>query len=152
MTDDLEDKVGIRYFDEPFDTSITISCHRETHRLDRMLKIFHKALEFATEDNLDIRLREGLVKLHDHKGQLTVTWRHPNFYDYLHGYVRQAWEEFGETEIRHEDKEGEDLPRPLRRVYSEGPEASSGFQKFADLLPGVLERTQEAMKNNKDAQ
>lgn len=150
MTDDHEGSIKIEYLDPPGTTEIILSCDRETYRLDRMLKIYHKAMTVAAVDGVDFRLREGLLRLHDHKGQLTVVWRAQAFCSNLHAYVSKAWEDCNETEIVHEDMSGRILSTlPKTSCTERGIQPSPGFQKFGDLLPGVLSAARERMEENR---
>jgi hypothetical protein len=148
MTDEFEGSGKVEYLDLPGETAIILSCHRETHRLDRLLKVYHKALALAEVHSIAFRLREGLLRLNDRKGVLTATWRNATFHGNLHGYVRQAWEDCNETEIVHEDMEGRTLPiMRLPNAHDVAP-PTTGFQKFGDLLPGVLIAARERMDEN----
>lgn len=117
MTNDFTGSIPARVFDDYVDTSITVSCYRETHRLDRMLAVFHKCLTLVADqfgdDRATLNFRGAIRKLHDSKGRLVVTWRSPSdFYNYQN-LVELAWRDCGEHEIYHEDRDGRELRMKL---------------------------------------
>lgn len=103
-------RAGIVNIDEGVDTWVTIGCYRETGRLDRMLRVFRKALTLAHYDQLHVRLRQELVSLHDRKGVLTARWNSARSTD-LFRFVEAAWESEGEHSFAHEDDLGLCLAR-----------------------------------------
>ncbi len=118
MTDDFAE-VDITTFDQHVDTSITLSCYRETSRLNRMLRLFQRILTLIaaeTEEGALLNFRGGIRKLHDSKGTLFVTWRHhADFATYRH-IVHKAWSDFGESTIVHLDRDGYELTTRLGRA------------------------------------
>lgn len=68
--------INITSVDDPnfTETLIMLGCHRETRRLERVLRVYQKAITVATEAGRGRWLRGCLLGLHDHKGQLTATW------------------------------------------------------------------------------
>ena len=110
MTDDFVESVKIESIDELFDTQITVSCYRETGRLDRMLKVFQRCLTIINDQvETTIAFNGAIVKLHDHKGTLTVTWRSLADFSNYRAVVEQAWTEFGEVSIEHQDLDSREL-------------------------------------------
>ena len=95
----------ITNIDEGVDTWITIGCWRETERLERMLRVFRRALTLALYENLHMRLRGELVSLHDHKGTLTARWASPESFE-LCRFVEEAWHSENEYSTVHEDTHG----------------------------------------------
>ena len=93
--------LDVESIDELRDTFITIGCYRETDRLDRMLRVFHKALTLARTEQRDGDLMASLKLLHDHKGALTVKWSSPDQGLALHSYVDKAWEDECECNALH---------------------------------------------------
>lgn len=79
------------FLDDDLGGCITVSCNRETHRLDRVLDAYHEALELAHGAGDDRALRHSLLKLHDHKGELSVWWADEDSLHRLRHYVDQAW-------------------------------------------------------------
>jgi len=74
---------------------ITISANRETSRLGRMADGARRVFSAGPSVGDEIHM------LHDHKGELTVTWfRRPSPHD--RSVVAQAWEDEDECEINHE--------------------------------------------------
>ena len=98
--------IEIKGIDKLRDTYITIGCYRETHRLDRMLRVFQKAMTLALRDGLDGELGATLAGLHDHKGDLTATWSSDQAARPLLKYVELAWENENECNISHVDANG----------------------------------------------
>lgn len=94
-------EIDIVDIDEPRDTHITIGCHRETRRLERMMRVYLKALTLARSEKRDADLVTALLSLHDVKGMLTATWRDVERGSELHAYVDHAWEDEAEILAKH---------------------------------------------------
>jgi hypothetical protein len=99
-------KTQVVSIDPVTDTFITLGCHRETDRLQRMLHVFQVALTLADRDQNSDQLRANLVSLHDHKGKLTAVWRNARLGRLLRTYVDRAWEEEGENLSEHMTQDG----------------------------------------------
>lgn len=99
----------IESIDDGKETSITISCHRETNRLTRLMSVYQKALTSAYNLGEHNEFRAGLKKLHDHKGQMTAVWRSVTSCHKLKIHIQAAWEDSGENEIVHEDEGGKTI-------------------------------------------
>jgi hypothetical protein len=137
--------VKVETIDELVDTRITISCYRETSRLDRMLTVFQRALNLADRACQAHRLREGLLELHDCKGFLTVTWLNEDFYRECKGFVEKAWEDHCEHEIAHVRKPGKDddpfaSTVPIR---DDRPKSFDNWTTIGDLSVNILGRREE---------
>jgi hypothetical protein len=84
-------------------TSIVLSCWRETGRLQRMLRVYLRALDRADRGGRAFDFANALVGLHDHKGVLTVTWCcFAHAFDHME-CVEDAWEDENECEVEHKD-------------------------------------------------
>ena len=108
-------KIKIYDIDEPCDTYITLGCHRETHRLQRMLSVYRKAMTLATGVDREYGeiqscleshaegLRNNLISLHDRKGRLTADWKNEKAVKNmdLTYYVYLAWVDEGEEIVTH---------------------------------------------------
>jgi len=115
--------------DPDYQSTITLSCNRETDRLDRLLVVFRRAQQFATArerkclDGIHIArsdlgeiLNRTLISLHDHKGCLTVRWT-VRAARSIKGSVMQtlihcletAWIEQNEETVCHLDARGNHL-------------------------------------------
>lgn len=97
---EMRSELPIESIDELRETRITLGCYRETHRLDRMLRVFHKALTLARKQGKDTAIVSSLVSLHDHKGALTVTWAGAPDTD-LCDFVDTAWDDESEAVVQH---------------------------------------------------
>lgn len=97
--------------DDGKDTTIVISCHRETNRLRRVLRVYERALNTSHNLGEHRQFKEGLKKLHDHKGLLTATWRSLSAFQRLRTHVEAAWEAENEWEVVHEDEAGREIGR-----------------------------------------
>ena len=84
--------------DAPGSTWIMIGCNRETTRLDRVLRVFHAVSKDAHSKGDYDRLRNNLVALHDHKGNLVAIWRNEKAREDMSDLVDRAW--LGECESR----------------------------------------------------
>lgn len=82
-------------------TWIKVGCYRETDRLDRVLSTYQKALTLADNDGLASAFVEGVVSMHDHKGSLTIEWKHVKVGEELHHLIDKAWEDQGEHLVSH---------------------------------------------------
>lgn len=102
--------------DDGVDTWIKIGCHRETERLERLLRVFRKALTLALYEGLHTRLRQELVSLYDRKGTLTVHWADPSPLD-LRRFVDEAWASEHETSIEHDYAPGGESADGLFEVH-----------------------------------
>lgn len=112
MADEFPGDIQPRVFDQYVDTSITVSCYRETHRLDRMLKLFHKCMTIIADQNGQdalVNFRGAIRKLHDSKGNLIVTWRHNADFANYRSVVEAAWQDCGEASVFHEDRYGHEI-------------------------------------------
>jgi hypothetical protein len=99
--------IAIADIDELRDTRISIGCYRETHRLERVLRTFRKALTLARKDKLDGEFLSILKGLHDHKGTLTATWSDATRARYFLRYINLAWENENECCLVHQDEDGD---------------------------------------------
>ena len=99
VNDDV-DKTKKRY-DEHGSTYIMIGCNRETDRLDRVLRAYHKALEYAHDANQSEYFRNALVSMYDHKGNLIVVWSNERAREDMAGLVNRGWKNTGEYETHH---------------------------------------------------
>lgn len=111
--------------DELVCTSITVSCYRETSRLYRVLRVYETALNLAYQNGDQEYFRNSLKKLHDHKGQLTATWRSVTAFMKLKHYVQKAWEAECEWEIVHEDEGGGEIGGTTGKWHSIGDAANA---------------------------
>ena len=99
-TNDDVDKTQKRY-DENGSTYIMIGCNRETDRLDRVLRTYHKVLEYAHDANQSEYFRNALVSMYDHKGTLIVVWSNERAREDMAGLVNRGWGNTREYETRH---------------------------------------------------
>ncbi|MFM7066647.1 MAG: hypothetical protein ACKO0U_07460, partial [Gammaproteobacteria bacterium] len=83
-------QIKTKSLDRANDTWIKIGCHRETHRLDRALEAFQKALTLADARGLADDFANGVVSMHDNKGWLTVKWKSSADGQRLHALVDEA--------------------------------------------------------------
>ena len=73
------------------------SSDEEPFRIDRLHRVYGWACCLAHREGLMEEFIETCIELHDHKGQLTVTWS--KIVPLFKGMVEQAWENGGyETE------------------------------------------------------
>jgi hypothetical protein len=93
--------------DRSSDTWIRIGCHRETHRLDRVLECYQKALALADSRKLVDEFSSGIASMHDHKGWLTVEWNSAAAGRRLHSIVDEAWQDLTEHLVTHVTTTGE---------------------------------------------
>lgn len=91
----MTDKIKIETIDDNTDTQVTLRCYRETHRLDRLLRVFQKAMTLASAKRMHGLLQDTLFELYDHKGDLTVSWVSPPS-KALKRYIEKAWQDEGE--------------------------------------------------------
>ena len=96
----------VQSIDDGGDTSIEISCHRETSRLDRVLTAFQKAMTLAMADGKHGQLKSALKKLHDSKGDLTAVWASAEACMSLRRYVEAAWQDECEWHVVHKTSKG----------------------------------------------
>jgi len=117
--------------DELVDTWIKIGCYRETDRLDRMVRVFRKALTLALYEGLHERLRDELVSLHDRKGTLTAHWKSSSPLD-LCRFVDEAWESENEVGAEHDYEPDSDavLFAELQRIANEKFDGHFTVMKF----------------------
>lgn len=99
----------IRSVDEHYDTYITIGCYRETSRLDRMLKVYQRAMTLAHGEEMHTVFNGSIRSLYDCHGNLNVVWRHKADFLNFRRYIEKAWSECCEIMIRHEDRDGKML-------------------------------------------
>lgn len=159
MTDDFPGNIRPRVFDHHVDTAITISCYRETHRLERMLKVFQKCLTIVADeyghDDAVLNFRGAIRKLHDSKGELLVTWRSPADFANHHRVVQKAWEDCGESTIIHMDRDGHELKlrlgiRPsLPVLRSDVPHEDHNWTSVGDASNSVMDSLRKRMKESK---
>ena len=112
MSDSSDSERGllpVHSIDEPVNTEIAISCYRETHRLQRVLRVYLKALSLADSEGNGISFRLAILRLHDHKGTLVARWKGVIEYGRFGKYVDAAWADEGECAISHEDPEGNEI-------------------------------------------
>jgi hypothetical protein len=150
MTDTIDWRTGTIDIGNPDlagETQITLSCWRETNRLERLLIVYRKALALAVAEGQDLDFRRGIKKLFDTKGSLQVMWNGEGYYERFHDHIARAWEDVGEHRdaIEHQDGGGFDLPRSPRPS-----EASPGFEKFGSALNRVLTKTRNKMDAGPD--
>ena len=125
-------EIKIESIDETRVTHVTISCYRETHRLERVLRVFQKALTLARNDGRDEQFCASIVGLHDHKGTLMATWR-PGVWELDNAVdpdvpvvfldVERAWADENEIMVVHTTGDGVSLARealPLPETRPEG--------------------------------
>lgn len=121
MMDEIDDdeieineggQLDVLDIDELENTSITVACYRETHRLERMLRVYQKALTLAHVAGERKGFKSGLLKLHDHKGILTATWVSVRACQQFHRYVAMAWEDECECAIANELPGGIEIQWP----------------------------------------
>lgn len=113
MTTDFPGTIPATIIDDYIDTAITLSCYRETNRLDRMLMVFHKCLTIVNDMVGSVNgFRGAIRKLHDSKGTLCVTWRsHADFLNY-YNVPEKAWHDCAEQTVLHLDRDGLELKLP----------------------------------------
>lgn len=96
--------------DEPHDTVIRIGCYRETWRLERVLRVFRKALTLAARDGNCGLFTSLIQSMHDQKGTLRVGWS-DGVYETDNAvepdipmvwlYVERAWADENECHVIH---------------------------------------------------
>jgi hypothetical protein len=94
-------KIEAKGIDIGGDTWVTIGCYRETDRLGRVLETYQKALTLAHSIGKSHEFRSSLVKMHDHKGWLSVAWANRETGMALHHLVDRAWNDANEPMITH---------------------------------------------------
>lgn len=98
------------------------SAHRgdtdEKWRIQRLVDAWERACKMEVRSCRKLPWKGAVVAMHDHKGELTVTWR--SMYDlaWYSGIVRKAWHSVGEfTPIRNRvNVRAPDPRRMLRRA------------------------------------
>lgn len=88
-------------------TEIKIGCSRDTSRLDRLLSTYRKALSLADAIGSSVEFASSVVSLYDHKGWLTVGWRHPDLAKRYSCILDLAWLDYGEDVVTHCTENGE---------------------------------------------
>lgn len=71
-------------------------------RLTRLARAYARALELAEKSLLTRYLNEEVLSLHDHKGDLTVTWKTKRGFADCHKFIETAWADEDEPNVTHE--------------------------------------------------
>ncbi len=102
-------QIETKSLDRVQDTWIKVGCHRETHRLDRVLETFQKALTLADAGGNADAFASSVISMHDQKGWLTVEWVSVASGQRLHSLIDKAWQDFAEPLVTHVAVSGEHI-------------------------------------------